>query len=269
MSSSGPFAATSRRLTCPSVPVFSSSSPHRSPDRVSTLSGPGTCVPYPASYPGRPAEEPAILSRFPAAFRLPAFASRSSDSRWGIGPSLRSAYRPMAGPRRGYHVPHARAATGVGAPSTPRTAVLSRLKSSPWPAPAASQRPVLAPRSNIPSNEVPLHEASTGVQAIHPSGLPLACSPPMEREPLGSPPSFEPHRLITGDARRGGDRPRARARNYTLNITSVDPPIRVVHSYACDLVSHDDMRSSAVAPRPRTRSVRSECVRRANTRANF
>ncbi len=184
------------------------------------------------------------MSRFPAAFRLPAFASRSSDSRWGIGPSLRSAYRPMAGPRRGYHVPHARAATGVGAPSTPRTAVLSRLKSSPWPAPAASQRPVLAPRSNIPSN-VPLHEASTGVQAIHPSGLPLACSPPMEREPLGSPPSFEPHRLITGDARRGGDRPRARARNYTLNITSVDPPIRVVHSYACDLVSHDELQESA------------------------
>ncbi len=28
------------------------------------------------------------------------------------------------GPRRGYRVPHARAATGVGAPYTPRTAVL-------------------------------------------------------------------------------------------------------------------------------------------------
>ena len=81
-----------------------------SPDRVSTLSRPGT-------RPGiRPVirddrlEEAAIVSRFPVAFPLPAFASRSSDSRRGVGPSSRSAYRttPCApGPRRGYRVPHA------------------------------------------------------------------------------------------------------------------------------------------------------------------
>ena len=42
------------------------------------------------------------MSRFPAAFRLPAFASRSSDSRRGVGPSLRSADRTRSsGPRRG------------------------------------------------------------------------------------------------------------------------------------------------------------------------
>jgi hypothetical protein len=187
------------------------------------------------------------LSRFPAAFRLPAFASRSSDSRRGIGPSLRSAYRPRAGPRRGYHVPHARASTGVGAPSTPRTAVLSRLKSSPWPAPAASQRPVPAPRYNIPSNEVPLHEASTRVQAIHPSGLPLACSPRMERAPLGFPPSFEPHRLITGDARRGGEQatntgPELHAQHH---ISRSSNPCSSLN--ACDLVSHDEQRASPAA----------------------
>jgi hypothetical protein len=34
------------------------------------------------------------MSRFPAAFRPPAFASRSSDSRRGLPPSSRSAYRP-------------------------------------------------------------------------------------------------------------------------------------------------------------------------------
>ena len=34
-----------------------------------------------------------IASRFPVAFRLPAFASWSSDSRRGVGPSSRSAYR--------------------------------------------------------------------------------------------------------------------------------------------------------------------------------
>ena len=64
------------------------------PDHVSTLSGPGMC-PYPASYPGRPAEGPAMMSRFPAAFRPPAFASWSSCARQGTGPSLRSAYRSL------------------------------------------------------------------------------------------------------------------------------------------------------------------------------
>ena len=34
------------------------------------------------------------MSRFPVAFRLPAFASWPSFPRWGAGPSLRSAYRP-------------------------------------------------------------------------------------------------------------------------------------------------------------------------------
>jgi hypothetical protein len=85
--------------------------------------------------------------------------------------------------------------------------VLSPAKSSPWPAPAAPRRPVPAPRSSIPPSGAPYHEASTGVQAIHPSGLPLACGPRMERGPLGFPPSFAPRRLITGNARRGGDRP--------------------------------------------------------------
>jgi hypothetical protein len=40
------------------------------------------------------------VSRFPVAFRLPAFASRSSCSRRGVGPSLRSAYRARPKARR-------------------------------------------------------------------------------------------------------------------------------------------------------------------------
>ena len=45
---------------------------------------------------------PAITSRFPVAFPLPTFASRPSDSRRGVGPSSRSAYRALPpGPRRG------------------------------------------------------------------------------------------------------------------------------------------------------------------------
>jgi hypothetical protein len=92
--SSGPFtAAVPWRPTCPSVleacVLALSAGP---PDHVSTRSGPGR-YPYPASYAGRPAEGPAIASRFPVAFRLPAFASWSSFARWGVEPSLRSAYR--------------------------------------------------------------------------------------------------------------------------------------------------------------------------------
>ena len=35
------------------------------------------------------------MSRFPAAFRLPALASWPSFARWGAGPSSRSAYRSL------------------------------------------------------------------------------------------------------------------------------------------------------------------------------
>jgi hypothetical protein len=108
-----------------------------SPDHVSTLSGPGTS-PYPASYAGRPGEEPAIMSRFPAAFRLPAFASWSSIARWGAGPSLRSAYRASSlepGPQRGYYVPHVRVATGGGCPLYPGD---SGAPTADCPSPAAA-----------------------------------------------------------------------------------------------------------------------------------
>jgi hypothetical protein len=58
---------------------------------------------------------------------------------------------PIApGPRRGYRVPHARAATGVGAPSTPRTAVL------PLP-------------SRLLDRRLPLRNG----QSLHPAALPI------------------------------------------------------------------------------------------------
>jgi hypothetical protein len=90
-------------------------------------------------------------SRFPAAFRLPALASWSSCSRQGVGRSSRSAYRPTAGPRRGFHVSHAQAATGVGALYIPGTTVLTRTGHDHQPASAASQRPVPTPRHHDPS----------------------------------------------------------------------------------------------------------------------
>jgi hypothetical protein len=38
------------------------------------------------------------MSRFPVAFRPPAFASWPSIARWGVGPSLRLAYRANPDP---------------------------------------------------------------------------------------------------------------------------------------------------------------------------
>jgi hypothetical protein len=65
-----------------------------SPDRVSALSSPSTRPGIrPVIHDGQ-LEGLAQLSRFPVAFRPLAFASRSSDSRRGIPPSSRSAYRP-------------------------------------------------------------------------------------------------------------------------------------------------------------------------------
>jgi len=165
-----------------------------SPDRVSALSRPGT-------RPGiRPVirddrlEEAAHHARFPAAFRLPAFASRSSDSRRGVGPSLRSAYRV------GRSCPDLDRVTAFRTrelrpgwvPSLPRgRRCSSRTEPRAQPAPAASQRPVLYPRSNIPSCEGALHGASTRVQAIHPSGHSPRLRPPgWNGPPLGLSPEL-------------------------------------------------------------------------------
>ena len=92
----------------------------------------------------------------------------------------------MPGPRRGFHVPHARDTTGVGALWTPRTMVLAPTEATTGRAPAASQRPVPAPRSSTPPRGASHNEASTRVQAIHPSDLPLTCGrPDGSGQPLG------------------------------------------------------------------------------------
>ncbi len=174
-----------------------------------------------------------MRSWFPAAFRRPAFASRSSFTRRGVGPSSRSAYRTQGfGPRRGFPVPHTRAATGLGALLTPGTTVLTPTEATTGRAPAASQRPVPSPRSSTPPRGASLNEASSRVHAIHPSGLPLACGrPDGSGQPLGSIPGLRtpPTRSWTTHARMGTGH-RARTWNYTLNSSSVDLQ-SVVHSW--------------------------------------
>jgi hypothetical protein len=93
------------------------------------------------------------------------------------------------GPRRGFRVPHARAATGLGALYTPGTAVLIPTDGDCRPTPAASLRPVPAPR-NRPIGGGSLNDASTRVQAIRPSGLPQPVAAGWNGPPLGSSPGL-------------------------------------------------------------------------------
>jgi hypothetical protein len=108
------------------------------------------------------------------------------------------------GPRRGYRVPHTRATTGLGAFYTPRTTVLIPDGRRLRPASAAPPRPVLSTPLQHPSRGALLHEASTKVQAIHPSGLPLARHrPDGTSSSFGFPPSFAPRRPRAGQRTSG------------------------------------------------------------------
>ena len=76
------------------------------------------------------------MPRFPAAFRPPASACRVilfPPGTWAfLTVGLPGTHAP--GPGRGFHVPHLQDTTGVGALSTPGTAVLS------WPDAVPGQR---------------------------------------------------------------------------------------------------------------------------------
>ena len=90
----------------------------------------------------------------------------------------------------------------------------------------------LVPGSNTPPAEVPLDEASTRVQAIHPSGLPLTRHhPDGTTSGFGFPPSFAPRRPGAGQrTSRVGTGHRARTWNNALRHR---PSLQsnVVHSW--------------------------------------
>jgi len=130
-------------------------------------------------------------------------------------------------------------------PSVPRgRRCSSRSEARSQPAPAALPRPVLLPRHDIPPCEALLHEAS--IKGLRSS--PVRASPrPRPRGGTGgasaSPLSFAPrrHRRRTSGAGTGH---RARARNYSLDITSVDPPIGS-SLVSCDIASHRAMQGAS------------------------
>jgi hypothetical protein len=81
-------------------------------------------------------------------------------------------------PERGYHVPHARAAIGLGALCAPRTTVLAPDGATSRPASAALQRPVPAPRRTSHRRRLRLTRHQPRVHACSPVRSSLACGRP-------------------------------------------------------------------------------------------
>jgi hypothetical protein len=147
------------------------------------------------------------VSRFPAAVRLPAFASRPSHSRRNSALLTVGlpAKRPDPDGVTAFRTHESRPGWELSLARGQRCS--SRLERVPNWRPPHSQRPVPAHRHNNPSCGSLHHEASTRVQAIHPSGVPLGCDPRMGRERLGFPRASHPADQQPNDRRRGGDRP--------------------------------------------------------------
>jgi hypothetical protein len=163
---------------------------------------------YPASYPARPAEGPTICPGFLSPFGHRRSLLGSSFSRWGTGPSSRSAYRHLSpgpdpiGVPRSTRTRHDR----VGCPLNPGDGgALTTDAENPV---AACRIPAACPCTPAPaSHRLGLNVTGRhrGFTCVHPSGLPLACSPRMEQGPLGfspglrTPPSPATHaRVGTG-----------------------------------------------------------------------
>ena len=145
--------AASNLSSVPGLRSSSSSQAHLTASARFRVRAPG---PYPAGYPTRPAGG-GRPSR--PGFPLP-FGRRHSllghpIPAEGLGlPCGRLTGNDRPDLDGGYHVPHARAATGVGASSIPRTAVLIPAGRPPQPAPAAL---------SAASPCTPLHIPSCGV----------------------------------------------------------------------------------------------------------
>ena len=134
----------------------------------------------------------------------------------------------LPGPRRGYRVPHARAATGVGAPYNPRTMVLARPGRLPDRHPPLPSGQSLNPATTSHHARLSFTGHQQGFTHVHPSGLPLARAPGVEpaalrlSPELRTPPSPATHV-------RGGDRPSSTDLELPLNShPSISNP--VVHS---------------------------------------
>ena len=122
-------------------------------------------------------------------------------------------------PERGYHVPHARAATGLGALGAPGTVVLIPTEATSRPAPAASLRLVPFPRQPSHRRGCCLTRHLPRVHTCSPvRSSPRLWPPGWNRAPLDLNPGLRtpPTRSRTTHAEVETGH-RARTWNYTLN----------------------------------------------------
>jgi len=136
-----------------------------------------------------------------------------------------------SGPGRGYRVPHTRAAAGVGASYSPGIVVLTPGCRS-W---TASTRRITTTKSLDPATTtihagLRLTSHQRRFTYVRPSGLPLTCSPRMEREPLGFPSSFAPRDYSQRTSRAGtGQQSTDPGQRSTTSVLASNPCI--VHSW--------------------------------------
>ena len=205
------------------------------------------------------------MSRFPVAFRLPAFASRSSDARRGVGPSLRSAYRAKPPARTSTGLPRSARVSSDrggcpldpgdgGAPPEPSGVPGRRL-----PLPSGQS---LNPSSSNPSTGVHFTRHQRGFKQFTRPAIPLACgrSDGTSRR-LGFPPGL----------RTPPTRSRRRTPGWgqaiehgpgTTRSTSHQPILQSCSSLTtCDLASHIDTQRSRLTV-PFRRSSTASAARR-------
>jgi hypothetical protein len=147
-----------------------------------------------------------------------------------------------------FHVAHARATTRGGCPLYPQGRRCSpRLATITSPRPPHHSDTSLHPATTIHRCDAPLDETSTRVQAIHPSGLPLACSPRMKRERRGFPPSSAPRDY---SQRTSGQGQAYRAPTHTT-LHVIDLTSNLACSLnTCDPASHSWMGKCRSEPAP-------------------
>jgi hypothetical protein len=149
------------------------------------------------------------MRRFPAAFRPPAFASRSSFARRGIQPSSRSACRTRSPDPGGVSAFRTYELRPGWAPSVPRGRRCSpRTGATSRPASAASRRPVPAPHQTSHRRGLRLTRHQPRVHTCSPVRSSPACDrPDGTGRPWAQTRASHPADQEPDDARRDGDRP--------------------------------------------------------------
>jgi hypothetical protein len=195
-----------------------------SPDPRGHPFGPGHPARYPAGYPEPPAEGPVSRSGFPSPFGVPALAC------WVILlPPGMCAFLTVGLPGH-LRCPDPDGVTTFRTHETRPGRVPSRPRDGGAPttdaeSPAAACRfsaASPAPLHHNPSEGLNLTGHQRGFTCVHPSGLPLACDPRMERGSLGSSPELHTPPLPAAHVRAGTGLEHWPG---TTQPTSLGPPI--------------------------------------------